>query len=174
MDNAIELFSALKQTDAIKRAEKGDHSALPEVRAAFDAHPKAVNELGDLGRVTLDQMVNTFAGDHLVLREAQERFLAQLEKDLAGPNPTPLERILVQEIVVCKQELNVAEIHFATVKKCSITEGDYHQRRIDRAQKRFLAAVKTLAQVRRLQLPAVQVNVATQGGQQVNVAPAGR
>jgi autonomous glycyl radical cofactor GrcA len=41
------------------------------------------------------------------------------------------------------------------------------------ANRRYLSAIKALAQVRRLQVPLnVQVNVATAGGQQVNVGGA--
>ena len=43
------------------------------------------------------------------------------------------------------------------------------QDRLDRAHRRYLSAIKALAQVRKMQLPAVQVNIAAQGGQQVNV-----
>ena len=48
---------------------------------------------------------------------------------------------------------------------------EFYQRRIDRAQKRFLSAIKALALVRRLQLPAVQVNI---GEKQMNIVAQGR
>jgi len=43
--------------------------------------------------------------------------------------------------------------------------------RLSAAQRRHLRAVETLARVRRLlsRIPAVQLNIATQGGQPVNV-----
>jgi len=46
---------------------------------------------------------------------------------------------------------------------------DYHLRRQDRAHRRFLTAMKTLATVRKLGLPVLQVNI---GENQVNVANA--
>ena len=42
------------------------------------------------------------------------------------------------------------------------------QRRIDRAHRRFLSTLKTLAAVRRLALPALQINVARQQVNQLN------
>jgi hypothetical protein len=48
-----------------------------------------------------------------------------------------------------------------------VPQGDYHQRRMDAAHRRFLAALEALATVRRLTLPALQINVARR---QVNVA----
>jgi hypothetical protein len=47
--------------------------------------------------------------------------------------------------------------------------GTYYQRSLERAQKRYLAAIKTLAQVRKLAVPVLQVNIARK---QVNVAGA--
>ena len=168
------VHTSLEWTDAIARADQGDRSALAQVHAAFDKDPGAVQELGDLGRIALASMVDLSAGEHVLVREAQMRVLTQMEKDIAGQNPTPLERLLAQEIVLCRQHLSLAEERFAEITSCSFAEGEYHQRWLNHAQRRYLAAVKTLAQVRRLQLPAVQVNVAAQGGQQVNVATAGR
>ena len=51
----------------------------------------------------------------------------------------------------------------------TIAQADYHQRRIDAAHRRFLSALKTLAQVSKLAVPAIQFNI---GVQQVNVAGA--
>jgi hypothetical protein len=47
---------------------------------------------------------------------------------------------------------------------------EWWQRRIERAQRMYVSAIKALAQIRRLQLPTVQVNVAAAGGQQINLA----
>jgi hypothetical protein len=52
----------------------------------------------------------------------------------------------------------------------TLRQADYHRRRIDAAHSRFLSAVKTLATVRKLALPALQVNI---GANQVNVAQSG-
>jgi len=49
----------------------------------------------------------------------------------------------------------------------TIVQGDYQQRRMDRAHKRYLSAIKALALVRKLALPVLQVNIARK---QVNVA----
>ncbi len=48
----------------------------------------------------------------------------------------------------------------------SIKQGDFRQRRIDATNRRFLAAVKALALVRKLAVPVLQVNLAQK---QVNV-----
>jgi hypothetical protein len=49
----------------------------------------------------------------------------------------------------------------------SLRQANCYQRRIDAAHARFLSAVKTLATIRKLALPALQVNI---GKNQVNLA----
>ena len=97
------------------------------------------------------------------------RRLDALRRELAGPIPTPLERLLVDRVVVGWLAAAVAEgaYHQALERGVGHADDEFHQRRVERAQRRYLAAAKALAQVRRLQLPAVQVNI---GDKQVNVA----
>jgi hypothetical protein len=69
------------------------------------------------------------------------------------------------------------QLHYAEQKYAEIalendpgvdwSQEEWHQRRIDRLQQRYLAAIKGLAQVRRLLKPSMQINVAEQ---QVNVS----
>jgi hypothetical protein len=49
----------------------------------------------------------------------------------------------------------------------TLAQSDHSRRRIDRTHRRLMASLKTLATVRKLALPAIQVNVARQ---QVNLA----
>jgi len=53
-----------------------------------------------------------------------------------------------------------------------VAKGDLLNRRLAASQRRYLRACETLARVRKMvrTTPALQVNIATAGGQQVNVA----
>jgi hypothetical protein len=44
----------------------------------------------------------------------------------------------------------------------SLRQAKFHQQRISKAQARYLSAIRTLAQVRRLGVPPVQVNIGQQ------------
>jgi hypothetical protein len=157
---------------AIKTNPKqGDsRAALDEARAVLDEAPQAVAALGDIGNAALSMLVQSLAGKNPLVCEAQMRFLARLQSDIEGADPTPLEHLLAQEIVLCRLHLLGKEAQFAARESYSFAEGDFWQRQIDRAQRRYLSAVRTLAQVRRLELPAIQVNVAAHGGKQLNLA----
>jgi hypothetical protein len=41
----------------------------------------------------------------------------------------------------------------------SIAQSEYHQKRLDKAHKRYLSSIRTLAQIRKMG-PAVQINIA--------------
>jgi hypothetical protein len=50
----------------------------------------------------------------------------------------------------------------------SLAQSEHAQRRMDRAHQRHLSTLKTLATVRRLAVPALQINVARQQVNQLN------
>ena len=106
---------------------------------------------------------STAAGDNLLIQETQARKCAALTKELAGPQPSPLERLLVERIVLCWLHLYSAEALYAQHRQdLSLRQAEFHQQRLSKAQARYLAAIRTLAQVRRLGVPAVQVNIGQQ------------
>jgi hypothetical protein len=75
---------------------------------------------------------------------------------------------LVERIVLCWAQVHYADTIYAQrAKDLTFAQADYFQRRQDRAHRRYLHAIRSLATVRRLLFPAVQVNIGTQ---QVNVA----
>ena len=131
----------------------------------MDRTPSYWETVGDLARTARESLLQTISGDNLVVQEAQTRKCAALTKELAGPRPCPLERLLVERIVLCWLHLNYAEALYAqNMHNLSLRQAEYCQQRLSKAQARYLAAIRTLAQVRRLGVPAVQVNI---GGQQV-------
>jgi hypothetical protein len=152
----------------VERARKGDETTLPVLRQLFQ-NPQAVDRLGgDLARQAEYALIHAAAGKNVALREALYRKLELLRAEVAGPAPAPLERLLVGRVVACWLQLHHADILLAQqAGQMSLQQADYHQRTRDRAHKRYLSAIKTLALVRKLALPVLQVNIARK---QVNVA----
>ena len=86
-----------------------------------------------------------------------------LTKELAGPQPCPLERLLVERIVLCWLHLYSTEALYAQHRQeLSLRQAECYEQRLGKAQARYLSAIRTLAQVRRLGIPAVQVNIGQQ------------
>jgi hypothetical protein len=152
----------------LQRARQGDESVLPAVRAMLrDAG--AVDRLGgDLPRMPEQALIRAATDENLSFREALIRKLDLLRDELAGPAPAPLERLLVDRIVACWLQLHIGDLFLAQKEgTLKVAQAEYHERTRDRAQQRYLAAIKTLALVRKLALPVLQVNIAKK---QVNVA----
>ncbi len=147
----------------LKRAERGDHKALPAVRALFDTDHGLWQEIGNLAAQAENALIKVTVGENLLARESMERVMESMRSELPGPNPTPLERLLVDRVVACWLQVHYADAVYAQgMKDLTLNQGDYYQRRQDRAHRRYLSAIRTLAQVRRLLTPAVQVNIAEQ------------
>jgi hypothetical protein len=98
----------------------------------------------------------------------------KLKEDLGYADALPLEKLLITQAALCWLRLNLLErTHWVkTYENHSTETGLYWDRRLLTAQRRFTRACESLARVRKLSryAPALQVNIAAEGGQQVNVA----
>jgi hypothetical protein len=151
----------------LERAQAGDASTLPELLKLLE-NPAFVDRLGaNLAEEAERSLLKAAAGQNLLLEETVRRKMQLLRAELAGPNPTSIERLLVERVVACWLQVQDADMRYAQAKNLSQQWGTYYQRRMDRAHRRYLSAIKTLAVVRKLAIPVLQVNIA---GKQVNVA----
>ena len=154
---------------SVARAQGGDAEASRRVRGVLEETPRSEEILSNIVAKQAERvLVEKMSGD-LLLREALSLRLAAMRKEVAGRDPSPLERLLAERVVACWLQLQHAEaIHVNGLGKHTMSQSEYHQRRLDKLHRRFLAAIRALAQVRKLLTPAVtQINVAEQ---QVNVA----
>ena len=153
----------------LERAAQGDKSCLPQLRALLDAGGDLALEIaGNPVWYATEALVNRCTGENLFLHEAMTRKVTRVRDDLAGPHPSPMERLLAERAALCWLDCSLADLRQAR-GQASLTraQSDHLSRYRDRAHRRFLTALKTLATVRTLNLPAVQVNI---GANQVNVA----
>jgi hypothetical protein len=155
-----------KRQKLIERAAKGDRSCLPEIRALLTEDPEFLEDVGSPARWFQGIILKKLDKQHLLVGEAVRQKLDKLRSELEGPNPTPIERLLAERVCLCWFIMYYYETNYATAEDLLISQADYHQRKIDKAHARFLSALRTLAQVRKLALPALQVNIARN---QVNV-----
>jgi hypothetical protein len=162
--------------DLLDRIATGDPSAEAFVKRSFDLMPEPHMELygGDLAARVVGALTDRLAGTHLMRREAVARKLKQVLADLTGPDPTPGERLLAERAAVCwlatwEADLACQNLNPSTGAKVA----GFIERRHDRAQRRFLAAVKALAVFRRLALPPRRP-VVNFGGRLAGAVAAGR
>ena len=146
----------------VERANGGDERAAKALRAKLDIVPKVAEQLGDFAGIVRKMLVTAITGEQLAMAEAITWKVGTLRAELAQPSDGPLDRLLVERVTLCWLQVHQAEALYAQkLGELSIEWSDAYQRRIDRAQRRYLQAIRTLAQVRRLAVPtAVQINVA--------------
>lgn len=99
--------------------------------------------------------------------------LGDVAAELAGPDPSPVERMLADTAAIAWFDHRYAEANYAAAGiegGMTIAQSENNQRRIDRTHRRLMATLKTLAAVRRLAGagPVVQINVARQQFNQLN------
>jgi hypothetical protein len=144
----------------LKRAQSGDASTLPRLQRLM-REPGFADMCGcDLARLAELSLVGALAGENLVLKEGVLSKMASLRGELAGPDPSPVERLLVERVVACWLQSCAADVRCAQAKDLSFASGEYYQRRMDQAHRRFLQAVKTLELVRKMAVPVLRAELA--------------
>jgi hypothetical protein len=149
----------------LERARQGDDEALSALRALLDGTPGLWEQVGDLARLAEQSWIALIAGPDPLLREALERRVEALQVEIAGPDPSPLVRLLARRVVATWLQVQQADALSAQAVNLPIRQAAYLDRRQDAAHRRHLAALSALATVRRL-LPA--------GGKSADPAEASR
>ena len=145
---------------------------LERLRSQIVATPAAWNLPGDLMASIRHRLIEKMSGGvMLAIARAETDILAKrLDHDTAPP----IERLLIDHILTVRLRLIHAETCYnsnVVGKPISVSQAQYWDDLLSSTQTRFLRAIETLARVRRLarNTPALQINIANEGGQQVNV-----
>jgi hypothetical protein len=93
------------------------------------------------------------AGDPLIA-ESIIRQAAAMKADLEGPAPTPLERLLVDQVIASWLELESSQFAL-TLPQQTLRQARHHVHHAEVAQRKYLAAVKALTTLRTLQPSAL-------------------
>ena len=153
--------------EMMAKVTKGDAAARSAFRTYIVSNP-AFMKSNDLAshaeRVLLEKITG---GDQPNAETIFEERQKLMRRELVGEGATPLEGILIKRISVCWLQAYHADTVFLNTLSNGLSGTESAQKYQDRAHKRLLSAVKALAQVRRLQIPAVQVNI---GEKQINVS----
>jgi len=152
--------------DAIAKADAGDAQALDVLREVFREVPKVAKAVSDLASNTESAiLVNVPPGAQALFRQQASNLRTDLREEGTG---TALERMLIRRISVdylASLQADRARA-LAPGETRSLELSRFYEHQADRAHRRFLASVESLARVRRLITP-LQINIAEQ---QVNVA----
>lgn len=128
----------------IERAKGGDESTLPALREWLDQDSRAWELTGNPAYQTQMSMIKAASDTGLAVEEMIHRKVSDLQQELAGPSPSPLERLLVERITTCWLHLYCVEcIYVQKQSKLTLPQGEYYQRRINHAHCRYLSAIQS-------------------------------
>ncbi len=110
---------------------------------------------GDLAFQAEESIINVYLGEQKGNRIIMQEKLTRMCAELGWDGAPKLDRVLIERIVQMWLSVNIAEISNSQAAKCSIAQAKFSQERIDRAHKRHLIAIKTLATVRKMAIPLI-------------------
>jgi hypothetical protein len=144
-----------------KKAEQGDKGAVPEIREILEQSPDLAWRFTDVGRVAEWSLIQKITKEKDLSSKELIRFqLESMREEVAGNNPSALERLVAERVVASWLQVQLFEgLYAQNVGNLSMKQADYYQKRIDWAHRRHLSAIRMLAQIRKLG-PAVQINIA--------------
>ena len=155
------------------KAQDDDEGARQELRRRLAQEaPEVVARCSDTARTYRRLLAKRSSGGSPLVQEAISERARRMALELAGENPTALEILLSERVaslwvLVELQEALLAAWYYKA--EAAYPAFVVQMARLQEStNRRYLGAIKTLAQVQKLQGPSrVQVNI---GGNQVNVS----
>jgi hypothetical protein len=155
-----------------KKAEGGDREARKELRRLVRASSaEVIAEASDFGRRAGQTLARAASGGDLLTEEALYAKLDAMRREIAGEDPTPLEGLLTERVVSLWMFTTLLEAALATQYRRNVDDGRkqlspsyilQQSRILDGATRRYLAAIRELARLRKLEAAAPPVQVNTQ------------
>jgi hypothetical protein len=158
---SVELTQS--ERDDIALELKIDGEQARKLQKAYNADPELWRAKSITAAVA-DTIAQRGFSDMTSATMALETYKGKV-RALSRPTDTELERSLVEHVALCLLRLQVIELAFP--QRGNLALLDFWNKNLAAAQRRFLNACTTLARVRRLALPVVQVNI---GDKQMNIA----
>jgi hypothetical protein len=164
-----ETKAKLKEIRALSdQAKDGDKQARKELRKVLRASsPEIVAECSDFARCGQRIVMETIAAGEPAMKEALDARLDLMRAEVGGPSPTPLEVLLTERIVAVWLVIEVLE----ALLNAQLKRGEGAPRTppsylkfmigwLESYHRRYLASIRELARVRKLQsnTPSVQFN----------------
>ena len=134
----------------VARANGGDPEALRRLRIFLDKNPWLWERAGDLSAVAERSWIELIAGTNQLVAESLVRRVGQLKRELAGEQPTAVERLLVDQVAACYLAAQHGEILAASPAGASLEQAAFRLKRAESGQRRLLQATRTLATLRAL------------------------
>ena len=133
----------------VKRARKGDETVLPQLRELLDTRPELWQHFGNLAGHAREAWLRVISADDLALKESTARKAEDLMRELAGPEPSVVEKLLAERAVLCWMQLAHADALAAQSLSQSRQHSDFWAKRQAGAHRRYLSSLAALVTLKR-------------------------
>jgi hypothetical protein len=171
----VEVQESLEELRALSRKAEGGGAEGAEARTELrrkllEASPAVVARASDIGRKSQHLLIGAASGGDPLTELALSGRLDMMREEIAGENPTPLEVLLTERVVSywllveLFERLMAAQFSKETPEEHPVTDRTlrHYLRWQESANSRFLAAMRELARLRKLEAAAPPVQVNTQ------------
>jgi hypothetical protein len=145
--------------------EKAKLDQVKKLKSYLEQHPELSLLAGSLDEWMQRRIVSSLAHNP-ALREVTIANLEVMRRELGHGQASPLEQTLIEHVVTCWLRFQEVSHWYQNHmdKQHTLTSGEYWEKRLTAAQRRYLRAVETLARVRKLtqRMPEIQLNIAKQ------------
>ncbi len=160
--------------DALIRMQTGKETKadIENWKRVLEVHPNVWRATGDMATVTGAKLIEDAAGQNRILRMSMAYGCERIKKALGYDESPMLEQLLIDAVVLSWLRWSLTEYRHTENMKTgqTIIQGDYWDRHLNAAQRRYLRALTALARIRKMDLPPIQINI---GDRQVNIAGMG-
>ncbi len=158
-----------EEFQVLQRAAANQEEVRVAVRQLLGRRPALVAALSTTASELETTMIHRAGGQGVLVHEAMRAELEQLRASLRLPRDGALEELLIAQVVLCWLSLTTAERrrNERWSEGLSNESADFWDRHVARLRCDYLRAIRFLASVRRILVPAIQFNVAAQQVNQV-------
>ena len=144
-----------------------DTQQVTQVKSILAKDPCAWTMLGDLCSQVRFAAIASLANDTAVHESVREG-VVRMRSALCSEGSSEMEQLLIEQILTCWVQCSMLgrKLEWTTTGVHEMEHGNYWDRRYTIAQARLLRTIESLARIRKLKLPSLQLNVADK---QVNI-----
>lgn len=167
------LFNHLKTLIDKTQSKSPQEEDIRQLRKLLKEHPELLQMTGDMALQASTHLIESVKGTemtrHMLLHSRATRL-----KELGYHQAAPMEKMVIEQVVLCWLRHNLLEYEITSRAEGACTEQQrlIWEKQLNQSQQRYLRACESLARIRKLSrnTSGLQVNIAREGGQQVNVA----
>ena len=130
--------------ELLKRVEIGNYEALLELRSLLNQDRETWRPFGDLTEHVKRAFLALIAKDNVILRESLEIRARELAVQLRGDDGSPIKNLLIDAVVLSWIDYHYC-LSISSESSPKVTQADRLEKRVARAQQRYLDTLDALA-----------------------------